>query len=254
MKVLFLTLTKINNIDDHGIYTDILRHFVDDGHEVLIVCPIERRYNIKTNLFKSNNISILNVWSLNFQKTNFIEKGISTLIIEILFFISIKKHFNINNIDLILYSTPPITFTNLIKYVKKKTNAISYLLLKDIFPQNAVDLKIIKKNSLLYKYFRNKEKELYEISDFIGCMSPANLNYILKHNPEINKEFVEVNPNSIFIDKTDNFIDKLTVLNKFKLPTNKIFYLFGGNLGLPQGIEYLKMNIRNCENIDEAYL
>ena len=49
--------------------------------------------------------------------------------------------------------------------------------------------------SILYHYFRKKEKKLYQISDYIGCMSKANVEYILKHNPEIKQERVEVCPN-----------------------------------------------------------
>ena len=87
--------------------------------------------------------------------------------------------------DLILYSTPPITFYKAIEYVKKRDGAKTYLLLKDIFPQNAVDLGMMSKTGLkglIYKYFRKKEKKLYAISDKIGCMSQANVDYVLKHN------------------------------------------------------------------------
>ena len=51
--------------------------------------------------------------------------------------------------------------------------------------------------SLLYKYFRYKAKILYSISDYIGCMSNANVEYLLKHNQSIFAETVEVCPNSI---------------------------------------------------------
>ena len=73
--------------------------------------------------------------------------------------------------------------------------------MKDIFPQNTVDLGYLKKNGFIYKYFRNKEKQLYAASDFIGCMSPKNRQYLLENNSEINKSIVEVNPNSIKIIK-----------------------------------------------------
>ena len=76
---------------------------------------------------------------------------------------------------------------------------MTYLLLKDIFPQNAVDLGMMTKTGvkgMLYKLFRKKEKELYRISDFIGCMSPANVRFVLEHNPEVKAEKVEIAPNS----------------------------------------------------------
>ena len=108
-------------------------------------------------------------------------------------------YFNNFAFDLILYSTPPITFNRLITELKKKTNASTYLLLKDIFPQNAVDLKMISEKGLIYRYFRKREKILYQISDWIGCMSMANVNYVLKNNSWLAPEKVEVNPNSIEI-------------------------------------------------------
>jgi glycosyltransferase involved in cell wall biosynthesis len=256
MKVLFLTLAKINHIEDNGIYTDLLRKFRDNGHDVTIVCPVERKYKSRTQFHQFNGVKILKVLTLNFQKTNFIEKGIATLLVEFLFLYEINKKLEIKDIDLILYTTPPITFTFLISFLKKKSNASTYLLLKDIFPQNAVDLKIIKNSGFMYRFFRKKELELYKVSDFIGCMSPRNLNYLISHNPQINPGIVEVNPNSIEINKI-NKINKISnrdqLLKKYKFPVDKTLFLFGGNLGLPQGIEHIKTNIRYCENVVSAF-
>jgi hypothetical protein len=252
MKILFLTLAKISSIDTNGIYTDLLRKFRDNGHQVIIVSPNERKYGDSTNFLNFEGVSLLNVWTTNIQKTNLVEKGITTLLIEFFYYFAIKKYVNYKDVDLILYSTPPITFTNLIKKIKKKSNAITYLLLKDIFPQNAVDLKLIKKKSLLYHFFREKEKTLYSISDFIGCMSPRNLNYLIKENPELDIEKLEVNPNSIEIKYTELKI-KVDLYEKYKIPKDKVIFIFGGNLGLPQGIDYLKENIKYCESINEAF-
>jgi glycosyltransferase involved in cell wall biosynthesis len=254
MNILFLTLARIEDVEQSGIYQDLLRKFRDNGHNVTIVCPIERRYNQPTQLVYLNEVSILKVWSTNFQKTNIIEKGITTLIIENIFFFAIKKHIDYRNFDLILYSTPPITFTNLIKRIKKVSQAKTYLLLKDIFPQNAVDLKLMNNNGILFKYFRNKEKILYKISDHIGCMSPENMNYVLKHNSEIDAKKVEINPNSIEIKKRYTLkLEKEKILEKYGLPKDKVLFIFGGNLGLPQGIEYLKRNIQYCKPIVNSF-
>lgn len=254
MNILFLTLARIEDVEQRGIYQDLLRKFRDKGHDVTIVCPNERRYNQLTQFVHLNGVSILKVWTPNFQKTNNIEKGITTLVIENIFFYAIKKCINYKKVDLILYSTPPITFTNLIKRIKKAANAKTYLLLKDIFPQNAVDLKIMKNNGLIYKYFRRKEKILYQISDYIGCMSPENMKYVIKHNPEIDSLKVEVNPNSIEIRNRINPSKiKDEILEKYRIPKNKVLFLFGGNLGLPQGIQYLKQHIKYCNSIVNSY-
>jgi glycosyltransferase involved in cell wall biosynthesis len=252
MKILFLTLAKIDNIQTQGIYTDLLRKFRDNGHEVTIVSPTERKYGNKTKYIQEGGVRILNVWTTNIQKTNLLEKGITTLFLELYYYKAIKKYVNYKNVDLILYSTPPITFTYIINRLKKASNAKTYLLLKDIFPQNAVDLNLLKYGGILYNYFRKQEKVLYKISDFIGCMSPANLNYVVENNPELDINILEVNPNSIEIKAE---VSKLNsdLYSKYHIPKDKILFIFGGNLGIPQGIEFLKANIVNCSSINDAF-
>lgn len=246
MNVIFLTLAHISDIEERGIYHDLMRKFRDEGHRVYIVTAAERRLGQETSLVDSHGVKILNVKTLNVQKTNIVEKGMGTLLIESQFKSAIKKYLGDISFDLITYSTPPITFTNVVKFLKSKNpKAISYLQLKDIFPQNAVDIGMFGEKSIFNWYFRNKEKALYKASDFIGCMSPANVEFVLKHNPEISPERIEVAPNSVELKedaimndpeqkKAANYIRK-----KYGLPLDKPIFIYGGNLGKPQGIDYL---------------
>lgn len=248
MNVIFLTLVRISNIDERHIYADLMREFRDEGHHVYIVTAAERRLGQETSLVDSHGVKILNVKTLNVQKTNIVEKGIGTLLIESQFKAAIKKYLGDVKFDLITYSTPPITFTNVVKYLKHENpQAISYLQLKDIFPQNAVDIGMMSKTGLkglLYKFFRKKEKALYKVSDYIGCMSPANVEFVLKHNPEIDASSVEVAPNSVELrdvrlEDEQEKAERYYIRKKYELPTDKPIFIYGGNLGKPQGIDYL---------------
>lgn len=241
MNIIFLTLFRIKDIEARGIYEDLMRKFRNEGCQVYIVCPVERREGLKTSLVEQNGVKILNVRTLNIQKTNIIEKGIGTLLIEKQYVKAIKKYLNGISFDLITYSTPPITFTNVVKYLKKKNpHAISYLQLKDIFPQNAVDIGMFGEKSVFNWYFRQKEKALYKASDYIGCMSPANVKFVIEHNSEINPSHVEVAPNSVELNVIINDNNnKDSIREKYGLPTDKPVFIYGGNLGKPQGIPFL---------------
>ena len=245
MNIIFLTLARISEIEERGIYSDLMRKFRDEGHNVYIVTPVERRLGLQTSLTESKGVQILNVKTLNVQKTNIVEKGIGTLLIEDQFKAAIKKHLGDIKFDLITYSTPPITFTNVVKYLKRKNpNAISYLQLKDIFPQNAVDMKMFGEKSVFNWYFRRKEKDLYETSDYIGCMSPANVKFLLSHNTEVDAKRVEVAPNSIELcekemESGQEKADLYYIRKKYELPTDRPILIYGGNLGKPQGVDYL---------------
>jgi len=254
MRILFLSTGRLDNIDNSGIYTDLLREFKDNGHEVYVMCARERRYKLPTEYVTEGGVNFLRIKIGNLTKTNLVEKGITTICLESIFLKRLKKYFSDTKFDLILYSTPPITFERVIKYIKKRDGATSYLLLKDIFPQNAIDLNLFSKKSPLYWYFRRKEVNLYRNSDFIGCMSKANVDYILKHNPNLSRDIVEVCPNSIrpIYNDLDNGMKK-QIRNKYGIPLNKTVFIYGGNLGKPQGIDFLIQCLQKNEDSSSSY-
>lgn len=251
MNILFLSIGRLNNIKDRGLYTDLLRQFRNEGHNVYVVSPREKRFNKPTEYVNEHGVQFLRVRIGNITKTSIIEKGISTLMIETLFLKAIKNFMKDIKFDLVIYSTPPITFGKVINYIKKRDNAKSYLLLKDIFPQNAVDLNMFSQKGPIYKYFRFRERQLYAQSDFIGCMSQANVDFILKNNPEINPSTVEVCPNSVeplTIERDETSTKKIRT--KYGVPLDKTVFIYGGNVGKPQGIDFLmeclKANKKNA--------
>lgn len=243
INILFLSLLDFDTLEERNIYTDLLRTFQKNGHSLYIVSPVERRKKQHTHIIRENNVSILKLKIGNTQKTNLIEKGISTLTLETLVKAGIKKYYSDVRFDLVLYSTPPITFANVIDYVKKRDNAKSYLLLKDIFPQNAVDIGMLTTRgikSVIYKVFRKKEKKLYTLSDFIGCMSQANVDYLLRHNPEVDASKVHINPNSFEVqDIKPNPKKKKEIYRKYSIPETATTFIYGGNLGKPQDIPFI---------------
>ena len=244
MNLLFLTLFDFKTMDEKNIYTDLLRVFVKEGHNVVVISPTERRHGEETKLVQEGNAKILKLKIGNIQKTNIIEKGISTVLLEPQMKAAIKKYFSDIKFDMVMYSTPPITFASVIKFVKKRDGAKTYLLLKDIFPQNAVDLGMFSKQSPIYKFFRIKEKSLYKLSDSIGCMSQANVDFVVKHN----------SPNSVeFLDKNIDVETKENIRKKYGVPTDKKVFIYGGNLGRPQDIPFIIECLKANENKDDRF-
>jgi glycosyltransferase involved in cell wall biosynthesis len=63
---------------------------------------------------------------------------------------------------------------------------------------------------------------------------------------------LEINPNTIDIKEYSENLN-IEIYNKYNIPKDKIIFIFGGNLGVPQGIEFLKKNISYCKSISEAF-
>ncbi|WP_288275573.1 glycosyltransferase family 4 protein [uncultured Prevotella sp.] len=267
MKVLFLTISRLIDISERNIYNDLMREFRDEGHDVYIVSPRERRYGEQTSLTANNGVHVLGVKTLNLIKTNIIEKGLGQLLMQQQFIKAIDKHLKDISFDLVLYSTPPITLNGVVKHLKKRhPNTVSYLMLKDIFPQNAVDLGMMSKTGIkgiFYHYFRHKEKALYQVSDYIGCMSPRNVDYLLRNNPEIAEEKVEEAPNSLALKVKDLVSgedlelnekgDRLFIRSKYQIPSELPVFIYGGSLGKPQGVDYIIKCLDAVSNRTDCY-
>ena len=223
---------------------------------------------------------ILHVRIGNITKTNLIEKGISTVMIGRQYEAAIDKYFGSGKsnrrsrkesvgpanhktgdrhggFDLIMYSTPPITLAGVVEHLKKKYNARTYLLLKDIFPQNAVDIGMMSTTGLkapLYRHFCKQERKLYAVSDRIGCMSPANVRYVLEHNPEVDAGIVEVCPNSIEpLDMSITADERIQIREKYDIPVDKRVFVYGGNLGKPQGIDFMLRCLHRLRKVKNAF-
>ena len=115
MNVVFMTMSNITELETHGIYSDLMRKFIAEGHELYIVSPRERRFGESTRMYDSGGAHFLKVKTLNLQKSSVIEKGVGQVLVESQFKKSIKRYLGNVTFNLILYSTPPITFPKVIE-------------------------------------------------------------------------------------------------------------------------------------------
>lgn len=234
MKILFLSISYNENKTD--IYTDLVDALIAHNHSVTIVT------SNSSNSFQKKYRQI-GIKKIITGKVYLIQKGLSTLTIGHQFKAIIQKELLHEKFDLILYATPPITLNSVVKFCKKFFKAKTYLMLKDIFPQNAVDLSMMSKKNPIYWFFRKQEKSLYKISDYIGCMSQANIDYVLEHNSYISKDKVGLFYNSIKINTA-----QVISSNNEKVTT----FIFGGNLGRPQNIPGLLEVIKGLNDFEQA--
>lgn len=257
MNILFLNNGRFSPIESHTMYSDLMRQFRDNGHSVHIISGNERRLEKLPEYYEDNGVKCICVKIGNLTKCSLIEKLWTTLSMPKQYINGIKKYLSETKFDLVIFPTPPISLLGVVKYIKKRDGAKFYLLLKDIFPQNAVDIGIMQTTGIKglgYKYFRKKEKELYKIADRVGCMSKANVNFVIKHNPEIDSEKVEICPNSVEV--MDNSVDQKTrqeLRKKYGIPQDKIVFVYGGNLGRPQGIPFIIDCLRSQVNQKDVF-
>lgn len=231
-KILFLA-HSFSSSKDGGIYSDLIKEMHAQGNHITVVAP---SYDGATGLNVENGIKVIRVKAPELMQVGNITKGIATLLLPYLYKLAIKRSKISFDFDAILLPTPPITLGILAKWLKKKSKAKVYLILRDIFPQNAVDLKMMRNDSLIYNYFRRKEIQLYKVSDAIGCMSDANINYIKKNNSYLDTSKLHLLPNWQKLPQFKNIESSSFIRSQYGLE-NKFVAIFGGNIGKPQKLE-----------------
>lgn len=247
LKILYISTSFLEPNKGATIYTDLAEALNEAGHDITVAVNEQARNKKRTEMKKERGFDVLRIVTGNYYDVGFIEKGITTLKIPFLMGKGIAKYLGNKRFDMILFESPPVTNAGLIAWAKKKFQCPAYLMLKDIFPQNAVDLGIMKPKGLVYHYFKWKERNLYQTANYIGCMSSANKQYIIEHNPWLDPNKVELFPNTKKLNY-DIESDGHTIRKKFGILEESYIFLFGGNMGKPQYVDLLCYAIKACKD------
>jgi glycosyltransferase involved in cell wall biosynthesis len=144
-----------------------------------------------------------------------------------------SKHFLSSiHADLIIFYSPAIFFGALVRRLKARWGCPAYMILRDIFPQWAVDAGILRKG-LVWRYFRKREIEQYEVADLIGVESQANLGYFARNFPDRRYPLC-VLYNWTSLDRRD--LPSTGYRERLGLQ-DKVIFLYGGNLGVVQDLD-----------------
>lgn len=241
MNILFL-FQKFS-FQSSTIYLDLVDACRDAGHQVYVVAGTSEKVDA-SRMVEERGCKVVYVPLPDQFKSGKIKKGLVQLAIEPIFLSRMKKYMWNEKIDLIAYPTPPITLAGVVKAAKKHYHAKTYLMLKDIFPQNAADLQMMGEKSPVFKYFKGVEKKLYRVSDRIGCMSEANVEYMRAHLPKEMGERLELFPNTVKVMPFENPGEDRE--------NGPVRFVFGGNLGKPQAIDFLLEGIKALSDYADA--
>jgi glycosyltransferase involved in cell wall biosynthesis len=247
MNILFIFPIFPEDINTSSLVKDLTSEF-EKQHNVYIATPREKKFGLITELQVYNNVQILRVRTGNlFDTVNKFNKLITIFTMPRSILLSIKNYWYDVKFDLIVTQTPYTSNALLINELKLHYQCPALLILFDIFPQNAKDIELIK-NSILFNFFKYKERKMLLSFDYIGCMSKGNIEY-LKNN------YSYITPSSLFllplwgIDNGGGLnIPKEKIRKKYGLKINDFVLIFGGNMGKPQKIDNIIELAKSCSN------
>lgn len=247
MNILFVFFT-LPHLSQSAMYSDMVNEFKKNGHNVLPMAPMISDAK-KSGISIENDIEVLRVKTLDVFSKNIFEKGFANLLLSYQYKKAYNSFWKKKPVDLVIVATPSVMFADFISYVKKDKQSKVYLMQKDIFPQNAVDLGLMTKKSVLFKFFRKNETKLLETADLIGCTSPGNIKYFLNHYPLLDKNKIKLLYNSTKLYSPTNISSALANDTDLK---GKFLVVFGGNMGKPQQLENVLNLAKNCAEYNDV--
>ena len=213
---------------------DLAEQFLLEGHKPVVIVPDDGLSSL-SKVDEINGVKVYRLKSPKIIDIGYFRRAINETLLSFFMLRAIRKtDLNLKDFDGIIWYSPSIFFGPLVWYIKRVANIKSYLILRDIFPEWAIDIGVLKKGPIYY-LFKLIAKFQYYVADSIGVQTESNLNYLSKWKKgragrrlEVLNNWLsdgEKNPSSILIKNT-------------KLKNRKIF-IYIGNMGIAQSMDII---------------
>jgi len=210
---------------------DLAVELCRQGHNPIIIAP-EPDLEQPQQITLENGITVVQVRTGRIKGVSKLVRAINELRLPSLLWKSGREFFQKNPCDLIVFYSPSIFFAPLVKKLKHLWRCRAYMILRDIFPQWAIDAGVLRKG-LAYRFFKIIEKRQYEVADIIGVQSPANLKYFDNFS---NKYIYHLEVLYNWATLTENTFKSQGHRKRLKLQ-DKVVFFYGGNIGVAQDMD-----------------
>lgn len=226
--------------------SDLMRELAldlrDRGHDIT-VATCYPQYNLTKEAIGRDykecsveeGIRVIRIHTPPHHKVNFIIRGLSQIVLPYIFIAKLKNYLQ-EGVDAAIVYTPALPLWKVGYFAKKRYGARFILNVQDIFPQNAVDLGVLR-NPLLIRFFERMEKKAYDSADVVTVHSPSNRSFLLNRGSvSDSKLFTLHNWVEVGAYKGSEYGGPY----RKKLNLDKAFIIFfGGVLGPSQGLNLI---------------
>jgi glycosyltransferase involved in cell wall biosynthesis len=133
--------------------------------------------------------------------------------------------------DGLAWYSPTTFFGPLVWWLKRRARCPGYLILRDIFPEWALDLGLLRKGPI-YWFFKGVANLQYAMAETIGVQTPSNLHFMARWASKPGRT-LEVLQN--WLAPAAN-VGSSIVVERSALAGRKIF-VYIGNMGIAQGMD-----------------
>jgi glycosyltransferase involved in cell wall biosynthesis len=235
MRITFVTDTYPPHRSSGSIQLrDLSREFVKQGHEVVVMLPCHDQVE-KWRFEEHGGVKVLFLKAPKTKDKGYLLRTFAELCMPIAMRRNIMRSpFSKDHMDVILWYSPSIFHAPFVNVLKKSYNAKSYLIIRDIFPEWALDMGLMKRG-LPYLFFKLVARYQYSVADVIGVQTPGNLRYFSSWLERKRGRRLEVLNN--WLDTPEYVTCSIRVDNTTL--AGRIVFVYVGNMGVAQGMDVI---------------
>ena len=209
---------------------DLSIEFARQGHEIVVMIP-SSDISAPWLLEELQGVRVLRLRAPKTKDISYVRRTINEFLMPFSMLRSLRGSPYANTKwDGVVWYAPTIFLGPIAKALKIASNCKSYLIIRDIFPEWAVDMGLMGRG-FPYRCFKMIERYQYSVADMIGVQTPANLPYF---DRELGRAHGKTEVLQNWLSPADNTGCTIDIA-KTSLAGRNIF-VYAGNMGVAQGM------------------
>lgn len=212
---------------------DLAREFARQGHKLTVLLPSPDQ-QAPWVLEQFDGVQVLRLKAPRTKDIGYLRRTLGELAMPFAMLRQLRKSpLATEQWDGVVWYAPSIFHGPLANSLKKSSGCKGYLIIRDIFPEWAVDMGLMGRG-LPYRFFDAVARYQYSVANVIGVQTPGNSGYFHKWRQQPGRQ----------LEVLQNWLDKPALtrcpirVNKTSLAGRKVF-VYAGNMGIAQGMDIL---------------
>lgn len=212
---------------------DLAKELSNLGHEVVVIVP-NHSINYPSQLEFTEEYAVLRLKTLKIKDIGYIKRFLNEILMPFLMYFHYRKT-KYKNLkwDAVIWYSPSIFLGLFVSFLKKDITGKCYLIIRDIFPDWALDIGLIKKTPLFF-FLKIISYYQYKMADIIGVQTNSNK---LLFNKFLNENKIKVEVLNNWYDKKREGKTKFSLDHQIIKSPNKKICIYAGNMGIAQELD-----------------
>jgi glycosyltransferase involved in cell wall biosynthesis len=213
---------------------DLSREFARQGHELTVFLPCAEQKDTWTTE-EVDGVRVVRLKAPRIKDIGYVRRTIGEFLMPFV----MRHHLAASPFadikwDGVVWYAPSIFHGPLANAMKRASGCRGYLIIRDIFPQWAADMGLMRKGWAPYRFFDAVARYQYSVADTIGVQTPGNLTYFGEWKRGAGRR-VEVLPNWL----GDAASMRCSIRVEHTTLAGRKIFVYAGNMGVAQGMDIL---------------